>query len=52
MTQQELERAVCAAICAGNGLRAREIAAKLGRTPKSVDNTIQRIKRKLKDFFD
>ena len=35
-----------------DGQTYREIAAKLGRTPKSVDNTIQRIKRKLKDFFD
>ncbi len=30
----------------------REIAAALGRSPKSADNTIQRIRRKLKEFFD
>ncbi|MDU1910195.1 sigma-70 family RNA polymerase sigma factor [Fusobacterium sp.] len=28
-----------------------EIAKKTGRTPKSVDNAIQRIKKKLKNFF-
>ena len=35
-----------------DGHNYREIAAQLGRSPKSVDNTIQRIRRKLKDFFD
>ena len=35
-----------------DGLSYREIAARMDRSPKSVDNTIQRIKRKLKDFFD
>ena len=30
----------------------REIAEAMGRSPKSVDNAIQRIRRKLKDFFD
>ncbi|MBQ6295257.1 MAG: RNA polymerase subunit sigma, partial [Firmicutes bacterium] len=30
----------------------REIAAQLERSPKSVDNAIQRIRRKLKDFFN
>ncbi len=34
------------------GRNYREIAEALDRTPKSVDNTIQRIRRKLKDFFD
>ena len=35
-----------------DGHNYREIAAQLGRSPKSVDNTIQRIRRKLKDFFE
>ncbi|MBO7631289.1 MAG: sigma-70 family RNA polymerase sigma factor [Lachnospiraceae bacterium] len=30
------------------GLDYREIAAKLGKTPKSVDNTLQRIRRKVR----
>ena len=34
------------------GRNYREIAETLSRTPKSVDNTIQRIRRKLKDLFD
>lgn len=29
----------------------REIAAKLGKTPKSVDNTLQRIRRKVRDLL-
>ena len=35
-----------------DGQSYREIAQALGRTPKSVDNTIQRIRRKLKGFFE
>ena len=35
-----------------DGKDYREIAAVLDRSPKSVDNTIQRIRRKLKDFFN
>lgn len=35
-----------------DGKNYREIADALGRSPKSVDNTIQRIRRKLKDFFN
>ena len=30
MTQQDLERAVCAVICQADGIRAREIAERLG----------------------
>ena len=40
MTQQELERAVCAAICAGDGLRAREIAAQLGLERSAVNHIL------------
>lgn len=35
-----------------DGRNYREIAAQLDCSPKSVDNAIQRIRRKLKDFFD
>ena len=35
-----------------DGKSYREIADALERSPKSVDNTIQRIRRKLKDFFN
>ncbi|MBR5641625.1 MAG: sigma-70 family RNA polymerase sigma factor [Firmicutes bacterium] len=35
-----------------DGKNYREIAAAMDRSPKSVDNTIQRIRRKLKDFFN
>ena len=45
-----LEKQVARMLAAGQNYR--EIAAELGRSPKSVDNTIQRIRRKLKDFFD
>lgn len=34
-----------------DGRNYREIAQELGRTPKSVDNAIQRIRKKLADFF-
>ncbi len=42
MTEQELERAVCAVICAGDGLRAREIAEKLGLDHATVNRTLYR----------
>ena len=42
MTEQELERAVCAAICSGGGLRAREIAAKLGLDHSTVNRVLYR----------
>ena len=42
MTQQETERAICAAICAGRGLRAREIAAQLGLDHQSVNRALYR----------
>lgn len=35
-----------------NGKDYREIAAAMGRSAKSIDNAIQRIRRKLKDFFN
>ncbi|MCR4804916.1 MAG: sigma-70 family RNA polymerase sigma factor [Clostridia bacterium] len=35
-----------------SGLGYRRIAEELGKSPKSIDNAIQRIRRKLKDFFD
>ena len=34
------------------GLDYREIAAKLGKTPKSVDNTLQRIRKKVRTILD
>ena len=40
MTQQDLERAVCAAICRGRGLRAREIAAELGLDHQTVNRVL------------
>ena len=45
-----MEKQVARSLADGKGYK--EIAAELGRSPKSVDNTIQRIRRKLKDFFD
>lgn len=42
MTQQELERAVCAVICEGRGLLAREIAQKLCMDRKTVNQTLCR----------
>ena len=33
------------------GLDYREIAAKLGKSPKSVDNTLQRIRRKVRELL-
>ncbi|MBO4881873.1 MAG: sigma-70 family RNA polymerase sigma factor [Firmicutes bacterium] len=45
-----MEKQVARSLADGRGYK--EIAAELGRSPKSVDNTIQRIRRKLKDFFD
>ncbi len=42
MTQQELERAVCAEICRGRGLRAREIAAALGLEREEVNRVLYR----------
>ena len=42
MTEQERERAVCAAICAGDGLRAKEIAAKLGLDRTAVNQILYR----------
>ena len=40
MTEQETERAVCAAVCAGHGLRAREIAAQLGLDRQQVNRVL------------
>ena len=40
MTKQDRERAVCAAICAGEGLRAREIAGQLGLDHKTVNQIL------------
>ena len=40
MSGQELERAVCAVICAGDGLRAREIAARLGLDHTAVNRVL------------
>ena len=40
MTQQDLERAVCAAVCRGKGLRAREIAAELGVDHQTVNRVL------------
>ena len=40
MTQQDLERAVCAVICRGKGLRAREIAAELKLDHKTVNRVL------------
>ena len=42
MTEQALERAVCAVICAGDGLRAREIAERLGLDHRTVNQTLYR----------
>lgn len=42
MTQQELERAVCAVICQGDGLRAREIAERLGLDHTTVNQVLYR----------
>ena len=41
-SQQELERAICAVICQGQGLRAREIAAKLGLDHGTVNRILYR----------
>lgn len=40
MTQQNLERAICAVICRGKGLRAREIAAELKLDHKTVNRVL------------
>ena len=40
MTRQDLERAVCAVICRGKGLRAREIAAELKLDHKTVNRVL------------
>ena len=40
MTQQDLERAVCAVICQADGIRAREIAEKLGFERKTVNQIL------------
>ena len=45
-----LEKQVARKLAAGQGYR--QIAQELGKTPKSIDNAIQRIRRKLRDFFD
>ena len=45
-----MEKQVARMLADGKGYR--EIAAALDRSPKSVDNTIQRIRRKLKEFFN
>lgn len=38
----ELERRICAAVCGGDGLRAREIARRLGVDHSAVNRTISR----------
>lgn len=40
MTEQELERAVCALICSSGGLRAREIAERLGLSRERVNRIL------------
>ncbi len=40
LNQQELARAICAAICRGNGLRAREIAKVLGLDHETVNRIL------------
>lgn len=40
MTQQDLERAVCAAICRANGIKARQIAEELGLERKAVNHIL------------
>lgn len=40
MTEQELERAVCALICGSGGLRAREIAERLGLSREAVNRIL------------
>ena len=40
MIEQELERAVCAVICRGKGLRAREIAAEVNLDHKTVNRVL------------
>ena len=40
MTQQDLERAVCATICQAGGIRAREIAERLGFERKTVNQIL------------
>ena len=40
MTEQELERAVCALICGSGGLRAREIAERLGLSRERVNRIL------------
>lgn len=42
MTQQELERAVCTVICRSDGVKAREIAEKLGIDRKTVNQLLYR----------
>lgn len=42
MTEQELERAVCAVICGSGGIKAREIAVQLGLDRKTVNQTLYR----------
>lgn len=45
----ELERQVLDLFL--QGISYQEIAAKLGKTPKAIDNALQRIKRKLQHFL-
>jgi len=40
MTEQELERSICAVICQSEGIRAREIAARLGLDHKKVNQVL------------
>ena len=40
MTQQELERAVCSVICQADGIKAREIADRLGVDRKTVNQLL------------
>ena len=43
----DLAMSICSEICRSDGLRAREIALRLGKDGKAVDNAVQRIRRKL-----
>ncbi|MBO5556912.1 MAG: helix-turn-helix domain containing protein [Oscillospiraceae bacterium] len=42
MTEQERERAVCAVICQSDGIRARQIAARLGLDHRTVNQILYR----------
>jgi len=40
MSEQELERSICAVICQSNGIKTREIAARLGLDHKKVNQIL------------